>query len=147
MKNTRSIALLLIVVCLLALPARPQSDAKARQAPVVQKVEPPNWWVNYTPQLTLLLTGDKLNGARVESSTKDVSVRGAEASANGHYLFVHLQLGSSLSAGTVSLHLTTAAGSATVALPLLARADARGRFEGISRDDVIYLIMPDRFAD
>jgi glycosidase len=29
----------------------------------------------------------------------------------------------------------------------LARADASGRFEGFSRDDVIYLIMPDRFAD
>ena len=32
-------------------------------------------------------------------------------------------------------------------MPLLARADSHGRFEGISRDDVIYLIMPDRFAD
>jgi glycosidase len=43
--------------------------------------------------------------------------------------------------------LTTSAGSTTVQLPLLARDDPRGRFEGFSRDDVIYLIMPDRFAD
>jgi glycosidase len=147
MKNTRSIALLLIVACLLTSRAWPQSDRGERQDPVVQKVEPPNWWVNYTPQLTLLLTGENLSGARVESSTNDVSVLGAEASANGHYLFVHLQLGSSVQAGTFSLHLITTAGSASVALPLLARADARGRFEGVSRDDVIYLIMPDRFAD
>jgi glycosidase len=147
MKNTRSIALLLIVACLLTSRAWPQSDRGARQDPVVQKIEPPNWWVNCTPQLTLLLTGENLSGARVESSTNDVSVLGAEASANGHYLFVHLQLGSSVQAGTVSLHLITTAGSVSVALPLLARADARGRFEGVSRDDVIYLIMPDRFAD
>jgi glycosidase len=147
MKNTRSIALLLIVVCLFALAAWPQSPAGARQDPVVQKIEPPNWWVNHTPELTLLLTGDNLSGARVESPTKDVGVLGAEASANGHYLFIHLQLGSSLSAGTVHLHVITMAGSTTVALPLLARADSKGRFEGISRDDVIYLIMPDRFAD
>jgi glycosidase len=147
MKNTRSIALALVVVCLLALPAWSQSDARARQGPVVQKIEPPNWWVNYTAELTVLLTGENLSGARVDSPTKDVGVLGAEASANGHYLFVHLQLASSLAAETVSLHLVTAAGSTEVALPLLARTDHRGRFEGISRDDVIYLIMPDRFAD
>jgi neopullulanase len=147
MKNTRSIALVLIVVCLLALPAWPQSDARARQGPIVQKIEPPNWWVNYTAELTLLLTGENLSGARVDSPTKSVSVLGVEASANGHYLFVRLQLGSSVAAETVSLHLVTAAGSTTVTLPLLPRADSRGRFEGVSRDDVIYLIMPDRFAD
>jgi len=147
MKNTRSIALVLIVVCLLALPAWPQLAAGARQDPVVQKVEPPNWWVNYTPELTLLLTGENLSGVRVESQTKDVGVQGTEASANGHYLFIHLQLKSNLSGGTVSLHLITTAGSTTVTLPLLPRADSRGRFEGVSRDDVIYLIMPDRFAD
>jgi glycosidase len=147
MKNTRAIALVLIVVCPLALPAWSQSAAGAPQAPVVQKIEPPNWWVNYTPVLTLLLTGENLSGASVESLTKSVSVLGTEASANGHYLFVHLQLGSDVAAGTVSLHLITTAGSTTVVLPLSARADPRGRFEGISRDDVIYLIMPDRFAD
>jgi glycosidase len=147
MKNTRAIALVLIVVCPLALPAWSQSAAGAPQAPVVQKIEPPNWWVNYTPVLTLLLTGENLSGASVESLTKSVSVLGTEASANGHYLFVHLQLGSDVAAGTVSLHLITTAGSTTVVLPLSARADPRGRFEGISHDDVIYLIMPDRFAD
>jgi len=117
------------------------------QVPAVRKIDPPNWWVNYTPELTLLLTGENLSGARVESSTKGLTVLGAEASANGHYLFVHLQLSSDLPSGTVPLRLSTATGSTTVALPLLARADTRGRFEGFSRDDVIYLIMPDRFAD
>src|ERR1035437_2168984 len=117
------------------------------QAPAVHKVDPPHWWVNYTTELTLLLTGENLNGARVESPTKRLTVLGSEVSANGHYLFVHLQLGSGLPAGTVSLRLTTSAGSTTVQLPLLARADSHARFQGFSRDDVIYLIMPDRFAD
>jgi glycosidase len=44
------------------------------------------------------------------------------------------------------LRLITSAGATTVPLSLLARADSQGRFEGFSRDDVIYLIMPDRFA-
>jgi glycosidase len=147
MKNKRTIALSLILLCLFALPAWPQSDPSAGQGPVVRKIEPPNWWVNYTPSLTLLLTGENLGGARVESATKGLTPLGVEASANGHYLFVHLELSPDLPSGTLPLHLITAGGSTTVPLPLLARADSHGRFEGISRDDVIYLIMPDRFAD
>jgi len=148
MKNNRcTIALSLLLLCLFTLPAWPQSNAKAEQAPVVRKIEPPNWWVHYTPELTLLLTGENLNGARVESATKGLTPLSAEASSNGHYLFVHLQISSDLVSGTVPLHLITPAGSTTVSLLLLARADSRGHFEGISRDDVIYLIMPDRFAD
>jgi len=34
-----------------------------------------------------------------------------------------------------------------VELPVLERADSRGRFDSFSLNDVIYLIMPDRFAD
>lgn len=147
MKNKRTITLALILLCVLKLPAGAQSETRAAQAPVVRKIEPPNWWVNYTPALTLLLTGENLSGARIESPMKSLTVLGAEASANGHYLFVHLQLSSHLSAGIVPLRLINSDGSTTVPLPLLARADSRGRFEGFSRDDVIYLIMPDRFAD
>ena len=123
MKNRHTIALSLLLLCLFTLPAWPQSNAKAEQAPVVRKIEPPNWWVNYTPSLTLLLTGENLSGARVESPTKGLTPLGTEASANGHYLFVHLQLSSDLPSGTVPLHLITAAGSTTVSL---AAAGARG---------------------
>jgi glycosidase len=152
MKNKLTLALSLFLTCLLTLPGWAQSKGRAGQEPVVRKpvvhkIEPPNWWVNYTPELTLLLTGENLSDARVECATKGLTAFGAEASANGHYLFVHLQLSSDLPPETVPLQLITSAGSTTVQLPLLARADSRGRFEGFSRDDVIYLIMPDRFAD
>jgi glycosidase len=116
------------------------------QAPAVHKVDPPNWWVNYTPELTLLLSGEHLAGAHVVSASKGVGVLGANASSNGHYLFVRLTVSSSRPE-TARLKVNTASGSTPVQLPLLARADSRGRFEGFSRDDVIYLIMPDRFSD
>jgi neopullulanase len=116
------------------------------QSPTVRKVEPPNWWVNYMPEVTLLLTGENLAGAHVVSASNDVGVVGADASADGHYLFVRLKV-SSTRPTMAQLKLSTTSGSTSLQLPLLARADARGRFEGFSRDDIIYLIMPDRFAD
>jgi neopullulanase len=161
MQNKRPIVLPLLLLCLLALPAWAQSDARAAgQAPAVRKIDPPNWWANYTPELTLLLTGENLNLVRVECSTNGVTVAGAEASGNGHYLFVHLKLSSDLQPGTVLLRVIASVGATTVSLPLLARddrdqadlnghtgGDLGGHFAGFSRDDVIYLIMPDRFAD
>jgi glycosidase len=130
-----------IVVFLLAL-----SALAGAQAPAVHKVDPPNWWVSFTPDLTLLLTGENLSDAHIISASKSVVVLGSDASANGHYLFVRLKISTSRPV-TAQLKLHTASGSTSVELPLLARADPRGRFQGFSRDDVIYLIMPDRFAD
>jgi neopullulanase len=162
MKIQRTLSIVLLVVCLNLVclnPLCPRTLAASPQpattpvagSPVVHKVDPPNWWVKYTPELMLLLSGENLSGARVESPTKGLTALGAQASANGRYLFVHLRLSSNLRSGTVPLRLITAAGSTTVQLPLLARGDLRGdfggHFEGFSRDDVIYLIMPDRFAD
>lgn len=149
MKNKRTIALLLIVVCVFTVPAWPQSDAGAGQVPVVRKIEPPNWWLNYTPEVTLLLTGENLAGTRVESGTTGATVLSSHASENGHYLFIQVRLRSDRlkTAGKVELRLHGARGSTSVEMPLLTRADSQGRFQGLSRDDVIYLIMPDRFAD
>ena len=42
---------------------------------------------------------------------------------------------------------TPGRGTASANLQLLARQSQQGRFQGVKRDDVIYLIMPDRFAD
>jgi neopullulanase len=121
--------------------------AVSAQAPLVRKIEPPNWWVNYTPEVTLLLTGENLGGLHATSATTGATILDSRASANGHYLFVRLRLDSGLQAGYVWLTIASSEGSTKVSLPVSARADPRGHFQGFSRDDVIYLIMPDRFAD
>lgn len=150
MKNRRVFACLLLAMYLLGalnLPAIAWQPIPSSGAPVVRKIEPPNWWTDFTPELTLLLTGDNFGGARVRSTTKHVTVLGSEASTNGHYLFVHIKIGAATQAGTAQLQLTTQSESTAVSIPLLKRTDSVGRFQGLSRDDIVYLIMPDRFAD
>jgi glycosidase len=122
------------------------------QAPVVGKVEPPNWWVNYTPDVMLLLAGENLKDVRVQSSLAGAKVANSASSANGHYLFVHLRLKPGLAAGNLGLQLSssensTQKGATQIQFPLFSRRNPKGHFEGFSPDDVIYLIMPDRFAD
>jgi len=142
MRNRGTIPFSLLLACSLAL-----SVVARGQAPIVHKIEPPNWWSNFTPELSLLVTGEHLSSAQVESATAGAAVLDSQSSANGHYLFVHVRLSPNTPSGTVNLRLTTSGGTAAIRLPLLTRSDTKGRFKGVSRDDVIYLIMPDRFAD
>ena len=59
-------------------------------APVVTKVEPPNWWVNLTPDLMLLLAGKHLQATNVSCNLPEVIVSRSESTASGNYLFVWL---------------------------------------------------------
>src|SRR3974377_973842 len=115
--------------------------------PVVQKVEPPNWWVNLTPELLLLLRGKNLRATHADCNLQDVSVSRTQSSANSDYLFVWLKLAPTLKSGTAVCRITTANGQTSFEVPFAARKQILGRNQGLSLDDVIYLIMPDRFAN
>jgi neopullulanase len=122
------------------------------QSPVAQKIEPPNWWIGL-PDPMLLITGKNLSDAHVSVDEKDVSVVRTSSSRNGDYLFVWLQVLPSAKSGSAHLNISSAGGSATVDFPLQARnpaamqANANTGYNGFSTDDVLYLIMPDRFDD
>jgi glycosidase len=116
-------------------------------APVVKKVEPPNWWVGLTPEVMVLLSGKNLRATHVSCNLRDVVVGRTESGGEGDYLFVWLKLGLEMHSGTAVCRITTAHGETTFELPIAARQQILGRNQGISLDDVIYLIMPDRFAN
>ena len=65
----------------------------------------------------------------------------------GTYAFVDVKIDPHATPGPRTIILVTAAGGAAVPLELLAPLPREGRFQGFSSDDVIYLIMPDRFAN
>jgi neopullulanase len=116
-------------------------------APSITKVEPPNWWVNLTPDVMLLLTGKNLQVTHAKCNLPDVIVSRTQSMADGHYLFVWLRLSPNLKSGTAICRVTTPKGQAAFELPLAARKQILARNQGLSLDDVLYLIMPDRFAN
>lgn len=143
--------LLSAVVCALswsgvAWCAGPQQNAAA-SAVKVAKVEPPNWWVGFAPEVMLLLSGQDLEATNVSCNLPTLLVLRTQATAGGNYLFVWLKIGADTKAGTAVCRITAPKGTTSFELPLAARAPTLGRFQGLSPDDVIYLIMPDRFAN
>lgn len=123
------------------------SEKPDPHAPVVTKVEPPSWWLKLSPELMLLLSGHHLLATRVACNLDSVIVERTQATAGGNYLFVWLTIGPDTKSGTAVCRVTTPTGKTSFELPLAPRAMKLGRFQGLSLEDVIYLIMPDRFAD
>ena len=116
-------------------------------APVVNKVEPPNWWVGLTPELLLLLSGKNLEATHASCNLPEVVVSRTQSSSGGSYLFMWLKFAPGLKSGTAVCRILTTHGEASFELPIAARKQLLGRNQGLSLDDVIYLIMPDRFSN
>lgn len=141
--NLLQLALLSFVILLVI--TAPQ--AVTASGPLVHKVEPPNWWTDFAPEVMVLVKGENLSASSVETAYAGVKVVRIQSSVNAHYLFMWIEIAKSAGPGEVTFQFNTPSGIASFRWPLMARAPQTGRFQGISPDDAIYLIMPDRFAD
>ncbi len=134
-------ALAVVLVFSCAASAQPSSE------PRISKVEPPNWWVGFQPTVMVLLYGDNLAGANISVNYPGASVTKVETQPDSKHAFVWLKFDSTVHPGELVIRVKTPADETRASLPLLQRSPQQGRFQGITPDDVIYLIMPDRFAD
>ena len=116
------------------------------QAPVIGKVDPPNWWGRHTINpVRVLIRGKNLSGATLVCPR----LRCARVNVNaaGTYAFVDVTIPSTSRPGSYPLTLRTASGSAPVPFTVSSPLARGGRFQGFSQDDAMYLLMPDRFAN
>ena len=94
------------------------------------------------------MSGRGLGANKVECNLSSVIVERTQATAGGNYLFVWLKFGADVKSGTLVCRVTNSDGGvASFELPISSRTETIHRFQGITPDDVIYLIMPDRFAN
>ena len=117
-----------------------------QRTPKVRAVEPPSWWRQTAQKsVRLLICGEALTGARVVASGAGVRLGKPSVSADGSALFVDVMLAKDAPLGAHTLMVKTSAGTATASFTVLDKPAPRlGR---VTSDDVIYLIMPDRFCD
>ncbi|MBV9226283.1 MAG: cyclomaltodextrinase N-terminal domain-containing protein [Acidobacteriaceae bacterium] len=119
----------------------------AYAAPSVTKVEPPNWWTGHTLNpVRLLIRGTGLTATTV-TPARGIAADQVSVNPSGTYLFVNVTIPPETKPGDYPLQLKTADGTVTAPFRIDAPLEPSGRFQGFSPDDVIYLIMPDRFAN
>lgn len=116
------------------------------QKQVIERVDPPSWFTGMKDDaLQLMIYGTEIGSYDVKTDYPGVEVKTLVRTENPNYLFVNLNISDEAAPGTVSLTFTSGRKKLTHSYPLLARPAGPAR--GLNSSDVIYLLMPDRFAN
>jgi glycosidase len=119
------------------------------QVPKLERVEPMSWWVGmHNPKLQLLVHGDQIADATVQLNYPGVSLVKVNKVENPNYLFLDLEISSAAKAGKFPITFTQK-GKKTFSYTYVLnnRDQTPGRIQPVTSKDLIYLLMPDRFAN
>lgn len=117
-------------------------------SPTVEKVEPPSWWANHTINpVRLLVRGKNFQNAKIVSVNKSLKISNLRINPNATYLFFDVTIAPDAKPAKYEFEISNASGKTKIPFEILAPLDAKTNFQSITNDDVIYLIMTDRFAD
>jgi len=112
-------------------------------------MEPLCWWTGMKLPLQLMAHADGIGSCdvRIEGS-KAVRVKAVHKADSPNYLFIDVEIGASAKPGTVEVVFSRDGQEvARQPYPLYARAEGSANRVGFTTADMIYLIMPDRFAN
>jgi len=114
----------------------------------VTRVEPLSWWTGMKTPLQLLVQGKDISGYEVKiEGGKGVSVAGVHKADSPNYLFVDVRIAADAKPGTYYIVFSKGGESFKYPYEIAAREDGSAERTSFTTADVIYLIMPDRFAN
>lgn len=119
----------------------------AQTAPAVQRVQPTNWWVGMkNPNLQLLIYGPQAGSLTYTLNYPGVRLASTSKMENPNYAFLNLVISPAARPGTMKIVGKSGSKTVTHSYELKARNRNTKRM-GVNQSDLIYLIMPDRFAN
>jgi glycosidase len=112
----------------------------------LERLEPPNWWADMNlTSVQLLCYGENISDYEV--SSRDITIVNVERTENPNYLFVNVNF-EGLSAGEYSFKFKKKGSKSFTKAFALKERDANSKErESFNSSDLVYLIMPDRFAN
>jgi len=116
----------------------------------VKGVYPTHWWVGMkNPNLQIMLYGPNIQENTFTVSYPGVKLLRTHKTANRNYIFLDLSIAKGTKPGTMQIRMRNPNGTGNIAYQLKARSTGNGktRIKGVTSDDLIYLIMPDRFSN
>ena len=135
-------ALILLIVFLFSWGGGP-----AARAMEIKKVAPSFWWAGMkNPELQILLYGENLALSDVSVSGEGIFLKETVRQDNPNYLLLYLDL-SEAKAQTFQILLKNGKKKLQIPYELKSRVRRGEDVKGFTSEDVLYLIMPDRFAN
>ena len=118
------------------------------QLPALERVEPAFWWANMQqPFLQLIVHGNKIAERNVQLEYPGVTLKEVHKVENPNYLFVDLDITAAAKPGTFKLRFTKPGEKEISYSYELKTRNHAAKAQGITNKDLVYLIMPDRFAN
>ena len=120
------------------------SSAVAAQK--IERIEPPSWFTGMKETaLQIMVYGKEIGSFDVTANYPGVKITTLVKTGNPNYLFVNLDISRETVPGSVTLTFTRGKQKMTYNYPLLEHPS--GPVRGFNTSDVIYLLMPDRYAN
>ncbi len=111
----------------------------------IQRIEPPNWWASMeNDTLELLFYGKNIKECDIKINSNYLKISKISKAESPNYLFVELTGVNSAKPETFDIEIRNNNKKTTYKYSLLQKNKQK---RGFSSEDVIYLIMPDRFAN
>ena len=148
MTNSRAVRPFLILYFLFAIFVAPVFGQK-KQAQF-DRIEPPFWWAgmkNISLELLFYNKNVDISAYVASINYQGVSLKATGKVSNPHYLFLTLEISPDAQAGMIPIQFSQGKKKFTINYELKTRDTATDRIQGFNSSDVVYLIMPDRFAN
>lgn len=117
------------------------------QGSIIKKTAPEFWWAGMkNPELQILLYGEQISNADVTLTGKGVILKEVVKQENPNYLLLYLDL-TEADAQTLTIRLKQGKKLTEIPYELKARVRKGEDIKGFTAEDVLYLVMPDRFAN
>lgn len=115
------------------------------EAVTIHKVAPAFWWTGLNrPTLQVLIYGDNLEEYSPSLSTKNITIKEIVRPGNPNYLLLYLDVAK---AAPQHFNIILKKGRKTTTIPYELKARRTDTYaQGFDASDVVYLLMPDRFA-
>ncbi|MCH5235620.1 MAG: cyclomaltodextrinase N-terminal domain-containing protein [Muribaculaceae bacterium] len=140
MKKLFLLSFFFLSLCLIKSPGMKASD--------IEHVNPPSWWVGMKLPLQLMVNGPDISSYDVSIKDGDgVKVTGIHKAESPNYLFIDIDIPPTAKAGTYNLVFTKDGKSFEYPYEIAARRPDSSNRGSFTTADLIYLIMPDRFAN
>lgn len=112
------------------------------------KVEPPFWYANMpTEKLQLMIYGEGIGHYTADVQHEGITMVKQLSGDSPNYKFIYMEISPDVAASNFEVSLTNGEETKTINYELKARVKELKRNQGFSSEDVIYLLMPDRFAN
>ncbi|MCC8154074.1 MAG: cyclomaltodextrinase N-terminal domain-containing protein [Tannerellaceae bacterium] len=113
----------------------------------VKRIEPLSWWIGMKTPLQLMLYGQNLKGCTVHTSRKGVRIKKVHTADSPNYLFVDIEIATTTQAGICTFELRKDSQIIRFEYLLERRYAGSSNRKSFSPADLIYLVLPDRFAN